>query len=242
MYKTLNTKEIVLDKKLLKEYLAKLAADSIIKEKSSLDTYPIPRVLDNFEYITLIYTLLNQHVKLGIPIHPAGEWLLDNFYLIENTVKILQKSLSKNKYEKFPRIANGVNAGFARIFVLCNEIVMNTDGRIDERETTEYIQAYQTQKNLYMNEIWNIGIFLQISIIEKIRGICEKIFISQMQKFKVENMVQRILENKDVKKLKLDVDLYSFIEYMAYRLKTYGKEAAPFLAILEEQYQNALYL
>ena len=238
MYKTLNTKEIVLDKKLLKEYLAKLAADSIIKEKSNLDTYPIPRVLDNFEYITLIYTLLNQHVKLGIPIHPAGEWLLDNFYLIENTVKILQKSLSKNKYEKFPRIANGVNEGFARIFVLCNEIVMNTDGRIDERETTEYIQAYQTQKNLYMNEIWNIGIFLQISIIEKIRGICEKIFISQMQKFKVENMVQRILENKDVKKLKLDVDLYSFIEYMAYRLKTYGKEAAPFLAILEEQVQK----
>ena len=41
MYKILNTKEIVLDKKLLKEYLAKLAADSIIKEKSSLDTYPI---------------------------------------------------------------------------------------------------------------------------------------------------------------------------------------------------------
>ena len=238
MYKILNTKEIVLDKKLLKEYLAKFAADSIIKEKSNLETYPIPRVLDNFEYISLVYTLLNQHVKLGIPIHPAGEWLLDNFYLIENTVKILQKSLSKSKYEKFSRIANGVNAGFARIFVLCNEIVMNTDGRIDEREITEYIQAYQTQKNLYMNEIWNIGIFLQISIVEKIRGICEKIFISQMQKFKVENMVQRILENKDVKKLKLDVDLYSFIEYMAYRLKTYGKKAAPFLAILEEQVQR----
>ena len=238
MYKILNTKEIVLDKKLLKEYLAKLAADSIIKEKSSLDTYPIPRVLDNFEYISLVYTLLNQHVKLGIPIHPAGEWLLDNFYLIENTVKILQKSLSKSKYEKFPRIANGVNAGFARVFVLCNEIVMNTDGRVDEDELTEYIQAYQTQKNLYMNEIWNIGIFLQISIIEKIRSICEKIFLSQMQKFKVENMVQRILENKNVKKLKLDVDLYSFIEYMAYRLKTYGKEAAPFLEILEDQVQK----
>ncbi len=235
MYKILNTKEIVLDKKLLKEYLAKFAADSIIKDKSDIKTYPIPRVLDNFEYISLIYTLLNQHVKLGIPIHPAGEWLLDNFYLIENTVKILQKSLSKSKYEKFPKIANGQNDGFARIFVLCNEIVMNTDGRIDEEELAEYIEAYQSQKNLYMNEIWNIGLFLQISIIEKIRGICEKIFISQMQKFKVENIVQRILENKNIKKIRLDVDLYSFIEYMAYRLKIYGKEASPFLDILEEQ-------
>ena len=238
MYKILNTKETVLDRKLLKEYLAKFASDSIIKEKSDINTYPIPRVLDNFEYISLIYTLLNQHVKLGIPIHPAGEWILDNFYLIENTVKILQKSLSKSKYEKFPRIANGSNTGFARIFVVCNEIVMNTDGRIDEEELTEYIQAYQTQKNLYMDEIWNLGIFLQISIIEKIRGICEKIFMSQMQKFKVENIVQRILENKNIRKLKLDVDVYSFIEYMAYRLKTYGKEAAPFLSILEEQVEK----
>ena len=238
MYKILNTKEIVLDKKLLKEYLAKLAADSIIKDKSDIETYPIPRVLDNFEYISLVYTLLNQHVKLGIPIHPAGEWLLDNYYLIENTVKILQKTLTKNKYEKFPRIANGANAGFARIFVLSNEIVMNTDGRIDEGELTEYINSYQTQKNLYMDEIWNIGVFLQISIIEKIRGICEKIFVSQMQKFKVENMVQRILENKNVKKIKLDCDLYPFIEYMTYRLKTYGRETAPFLDILEEQVQK----
>ena len=238
MYKILNTKEIVLDKKLLKEYLEKLATDSIIKEKSNLDTYPIPRVLDNFEYISLVYTLLNQHVKLGIPIHPAGEWLLDNFYLIENTVKILQRSLSKKQYEKFPRIANGANAGFARIFVLCNEIVMNTDGRIDEKEITEYIQSYQTQKNLYMSEIWNIGIFLEVSIIEKIRGICEKIFISQMQKFKVENIIQRIIENKNIKKLKLDVDIYSFIEYMAYRLKSYGKQAVSFLDALEEQVQK----
>ena len=238
MYKILNTKEIVLDKKLLKEYLAKFAADSIIKEKSDIDTYPIPRVLDNFEYISLIYTLLNQHIKLGIPIHPAGEWLLDNFYLIDNTVKILQKSLSKSKYEKFPRIANGINSGFARIYVLCNEIVMNTDGRIDEEELTEYIQAYQTQKNLYMNEIWNLGIFLQISLIEKIRAVCEKIFLSQMQKFKVENMVKRILENKNIKRIKLETDVYSYVEYMAYRLKVYGKKAAPFLEILEEQVQK----
>ena len=238
MYRVLNTKEIVLDKKLLKDYLAKLAADSIIKDKSDLSTYPIPRVLDNFEYITLIYTLLNQHVKLGIPIHPAGEWLLDNFYLIENTVKIIQKELSKKKYEKFPKIANGINQGFARIFVLSNEIVMNTDGRIDEGELTEYIKAYQTQKNLYMNEIWNIGIFLQISLVEKIRKVCEKIFISQMQKFKVENMLQRVLENKNIKNIKIDVDLYPFIEYMTYRLKTYGKETEDYLNILEEQVQK----
>ena len=217
---------VLLDKKQLEKYMEKLASDQIIQENSDERTYPIENLEKAFNYITMVYNLLNEHIKLGIDIHPAGEWLLDNYYIIEEKVKEIKDVLTLKKYKKFVGLSNGRYAGFARIFVLCNEIVMNTDGRIDEREITEYIQSYQTQKNLYMNEIWNIGIFLQISIIEKIRGICEKIFISQMQKFKVENMVQRILENKDVKKLKLDVDLYSFIEYMAYRLKTYGKEAA----------------
>ena len=235
MYRLLSTKETVLDKKQLKEYLTKLASDNVIKETSDINTYPIPRVLDNFKYISLIYTLLNEHVKLEIPIHPAGEWLLDNYYLIENTVRILQKDLSKEKYKKFPRIATGNFAGFARIFVLANEIVMNTDGRIDEEELKEYLMAYQAQKNLFMEEIWNLGLFLEISIIEKIRGIAEKIFSSQMQKYKVENIVERIIENKDIRKIKLDVDLYPFIEYMSYRLRVYGKKGNAYLEILEEQ-------
>ena len=84
--------------------------------------------------------------------------------------------------------------------------------------------ALQAQKNLFMEEIWNLGLFLEISIIEKIRGIAEKIFSSQMQKYKVENIVERIIENKDIRKIKLDVDLYPFIEYMSYRLRVYGKK------------------
>ena len=235
MYQLLSTKETVLDKKQLNEYLAKLAADNVIKETSDLKTYPIPRVLDNFKYISLIYTLLNEHVKLEIPIHPAGEWLLDNYYLIESTVRIVQKDLSKKKYKKLPRIASGNFAGFARIFVLASEIVANTDGRIDEDELKEYLKSYQEQKNLYMEEIWSLGIFLNIAIIEKIRNISEKIFSSQMQKYKVENIIERIIENKDKTKLKLDVDLYPFIEYMSYRLIMYGKKGNPYLEVLEDQ-------
>ena len=35
--------------------------------------------------------------------------------------------------------------------------------------------------------------------------------------------------------MKIDVDLYPFIEYMSYRLKTYGKITNEYLEILEEQ-------
>ena len=34
-------------------------------------------------------------------------------------------------------------------------------------------------------------------LIEKIREICEKIYVSQIQKYKVENIVERLVEIKD---------------------------------------------
>ena len=100
-YKVLNAKGAVLDKYQLEKYLEKLASDHILKEKSDKNTYPIPRMLDNFEVITEVYNLLNEQIKLKIPIHPAGEWLLDNYYVIEETVKGIEKELTLKKYRNF---------------------------------------------------------------------------------------------------------------------------------------------
>ena len=88
---------------------------------------------------------------------------------------------------------------------------------------------------------------MQIAIIENIREICEKIYSSQLQKHKAENIVERLVENKEKqeqifdkknsKKIEKDVFKnmkYSFIEYMSYILKRYGKKGIGYLNILEE--------
>ena len=158
-YRVLNTNGAVLDRFQLEKYLEKLASDHVLKEKSDKNTYPIPRMLENFYFITETYNLLNEHIKLKIPIHPAGEWLLDNYYAIEETVKNIEKSLSFKKYKNFLGIANGVNYGFARIYVLATEIVSYTDSNIDGKLLTDLLKSYQEKKKLNMEEIWNIGLF-----------------------------------------------------------------------------------
>ena len=55
-----------------------------------------------------------------------------------------------------------------------------------------------------MEEIWNIGVFLQIAIIQNISEICEKIFSSQIQKYKVKNIIERLVEKKDKNELKFN--------------------------------------
>ncbi len=60
------------------------------------------------------------------------------------------------------------------MYVLASEIVNYTDNKIDGKNLSDYIQAYQKKKTLSMEEIWSIGIFMKIALIENIRQICEK--------------------------------------------------------------------
>ena len=70
-------------------------------------------------------------------------------------------------------LKTGKYEGFARIYVLASEIVAYTDNKIRREDLEDYLRSYQNKKYLNMEEIWNIGMFMQISIIENIREICE---------------------------------------------------------------------
>ena len=247
-YRNLNIKGAVLDRNQLEQYLEKVAANHNLQSFSNAKTYPIPRLKDNFKVISKTYNLLNEHIKIGIDLNTAGEWLLDNFYVIEETVKIIIKDMTQKKYKSFVGIANGEYQGFARAFVLASEIVAYTDSKIDSDNLKCALNAYQRKKTLSMEEIWSLPLFLEISIIENIRQICEKIYSSQIQKYRVESIVERLVEKKEYKNqlfrqnkddLPREITYkemkYPFIEYMSYKLKKYGKQGLIYLEILEEQ-------
>ena len=248
LVKALKPKGMVLEKKQLEDHLERLASDHILKNNSNRETYPIINLKENFKLITKTYDLLSSHLKMGIQIHPAGEWLLDNYYIVEEEVKGIIKELPLKKYTNFLGVSNGNGEGYARIYILASEIVAYTNGRIEAEDISDYIKAYQNKKTLNMEEIWNINIFIKIALIGNIANVCEKIYSSQMQKYKVENMIERLVENKnkDSQNFKMNKKYlenvnyhaemkYPFIEYMSYRLKKYGKKANAFLKVLEEQ-------
>ena len=237
MVKILQVKNSILDKQNLEKYLEQFAADNILITCPDKNTFPLERLIENKKYIELVCKLLEEHIKLKIPIHSAGEWLLDNYYLIEKSVKTIEKNLTLNKYMRLPAIAED---GFARVYAIANEIISNTDGKINENNLIDYLEAYQNQKKLYMQEIWDIGLFLQICIIEKIRNISEKIFITQMQRYKAQNMVNRFIERKREKKFNIDVNSrYSFIEFLSYKLRQYGRISIPYIDALDKEIRKA---
>ena len=246
VFKTLNISGTLLEEKQLLKHIENIANNHNIKVFSDKNTYPIYHLNQDYKFILETYQILNEHIKLGIKIHSAGEWILDNFYIIEEIVKTVKKELPLKKYCKMIGIANGSYEGFARSYVLAEEIVSYTDSRLDADIIYKCLDAYQTNKMLSIDEIENFGVFLKISIIHKIKDICEKIFSSEMQRFKAESIIERVIENKKPNEQKFGKNLktynnfedelkYPFIEYMSYKLKKYGKESIAYQEILEEE-------
>ena len=246
IFKTLNISGTLLDEKQLLKHIEEVSNDYNIKMFSNKNTYPIYNLNQNYKFILETYQILNQHLKLGIKIHSAGEWVLDNFYVIEEIVKTLRKELSLKKYCSMIGISSGIYDGFARSYLLSEEVVAYTDCKLDADTIFKCLEIYQKGKSLSIDEIENFGIFLKISIINKIKNICEKVFSSEIQRFKVESIIERIIENKSIDNQKFARDFktynnfenelkYSFIEYMSYKLKKYGKDSNKYKEVLEEE-------
>lgn len=244
--RSLSLRGTLLEKSQFSEYIEKIAAEHNVKSSSNSDTYPVPIVKENYAFILETYKLLDRHIKLGIKVHSAGEWLLDNFYIIEETVKSIEKEMPLKKYKSMVGLSQGRYQGFARSYVLAEEIVAYTDCKIDRDSIDLALKSYQKKKFLSMDEICNIGTFFKIAMISHIRDICEKIYSAQMQKYKVESIIERVIDGKsgaerkfkNISNVKVfsETELkYPFIEYMSYKLKIYGKKALEYQDVLEKE-------
>lgn len=104
-------------------------------------------------------------------ITPAGEWLLDNFYLIEEQIRTAKRHFPKGYSRELPRLASGPSAGHPRVYDIALETVSHGDGRVDPETLSRFVAAYQTVSNLRLGELWAIPIMLRLAVIENLRRV-----------------------------------------------------------------------
>ncbi len=211
----------------MENFAKKLAINQKVSNFSNKSSFPIKFLEEDFEIIRNAYDILSESVSKKVPIPPSGEWLLDNFYIIEEQVNAIKNCLSIEEYINLPAIN-----GFARIYVLAREFVIYTDGAVTKEGIETFFNAYESKRALLQSELYVLPTMLQIALIEHIRTVSQKIIAGQLQKFKVESLVERIIKNKDINKQKfykykninLNNEATSYVEYLTYLLKKMGKE------------------
>ncbi len=102
---------------------------------------------------------------------PAAEWLLDNYYLIEEQLLIVGNDLPPHYAAELPRLIEGPLAGFPRIYEALLALIAHTDSRIDEETLVGFIEAYQEHSALTIGEVWAVPILLRIAIVDNLRRL-----------------------------------------------------------------------
>ncbi len=163
----------------------------------------LKRLAKNEGVLLEVRDLLTQAIKANRRITPAGEWLLDNFYLIEEQIRTARRHLPKGYSRELPRLLNGPSAGLPRVYDIALETISHGDGRVEPESLSSFVEAYQTVTTLKLGELWAIPIMLRLSLIENLRRVAARIAADRIDRNHADYWADQMTEiaEKDPKSL-----------------------------------------
>jgi len=206
----------------------------------------LARLAKNEKVLFEVRDLLTEVVQANRVIIPAGEWLLDNFYLIEEQILVARKLLPKGYARKLPRLKDGPSKGLPRVYDIALETIAHGDGRVELESLSGFVSSYQTVTPLLLGELWAIPIMLRLALIENLRRIAARIAANRTSRDLAGQWADNIIETaqNDQKQLILTVaDMAratppmtsSFVAELVRRLHGQGTAFSLPLAWIEQQ-------
>jgi cyclic beta-1,2-glucan synthetase len=142
----------------------------------------LSRLADNENVIIDACGQLTEAIKASRQVTPAAEWLLDNFYLIEEQIRTAKRHLPKNYSRKLPRLLRGSSAGRPRVYDIALETISHGDGRVDPESLSRFVAAYQQVTPLKLGELWAIPIMLRLALIENLRRVAAHLVLTRINR------------------------------------------------------------
>ncbi|MEO5565974.1 MAG: glucoamylase family protein [Luteimonas sp.] len=129
----------------------------------------LARLSANEAVIRRASRLLGDAAQANRGLTPAGDWLLDNLYLIEEQVQLARRHLPKGYSRELPRLEGGASDQLPRVYDIALNAISHGDGRVDLDTFSRFIVAYQSVTPLTLGELWAIPIMLRLALIENLR-------------------------------------------------------------------------
>ncbi len=104
----------------------------------------------------------------GLAYSRAGEWMLDNYYVVEQTLRQIEEDLPPSYYRQLPKLDTTAMRGYPRIFAIAWELVAYSRSQLDLDQVAAFLQSYQQVAPLTIGELWALPIMLRIGIVESL--------------------------------------------------------------------------
>ncbi|WP_372012499.1 GH36-type glycosyl hydrolase domain-containing protein [Pseudoxanthomonas sp. 10H] len=135
----------------------------------------LQRLHDNERLLDDASDLLTAMVQDEMRLAPAGEWLLDNFYLLEEQIHTARRHLPRGYSRELPSLSQGPSRGLPRVYDLSVQAIAHGDGRIEAEALRRFVAAYQEVTPLKLGELWAVPIMLRLALIDNLRRMAVRV-------------------------------------------------------------------
>jgi len=133
------------------------------------------RLEDTRTVLDRVYRELSEGSERGLDISPAGDWLLDNFYIVQEHIREIRTNLPAGYYQELPKLATGSLKGYPRAYEVAIELIAHSEGHLDLDNITLFVREYQNITPLRMGELWAIPTMLRLGLVENIRRMALRV-------------------------------------------------------------------
>jgi len=143
----------------------------------------LSRLADDERRLRKAYTRITTALaREGATATAAENWLLDNFYLIEQQIALVRRHLPKGYSRRLPKLYRGDRVDIPRVHELATELISHTDGRVDIGNISTFVSAYQSVSPLQIGELWAIPIMLQLALLRNLRYVVDSITAQRLER------------------------------------------------------------
>ena len=133
------------------------------------------RQRQNLDVISGSYKATYSAAEAGQLITPAAEWLLDNFYRVEDTARQLKRDLPRAFYRSLPTVRVTGGAEVPRVLTLAWTYVAHSRSEVTRERLSALIDGFQHGTPLRIGELWAVPSMLRFVLLEDLARIARRI-------------------------------------------------------------------
>jgi len=152
------------------------------------------RLAENERVLIDTYDLVAAAASEDRRIEPAAEWLLDNFYLVEEQIQAIRRLLPPAYSRELPLLVTAPDVSVPRVYEIALELISHVDGRIDSASLDGFMTAYQSVTPLKLGELWALPLMLRLALIENLRRVSVRIASARCDRDRAIRWAGRMLE------------------------------------------------
>jgi len=110
----------------------------------------------------------------------AVEWMLDNYYIVQQTLRQVREDMPKSYYRQLPELDTAPLKGYPRVYALARAILKSCDRHLNLDQVRLFVRAYQRVAPLEIGELWALPTMLRLSVLETLTQVIVRLTGLQM--------------------------------------------------------------